>query len=73
MLGLRTKSLPLISSLLGLVSLLAVACGSGQETSPEKLIPEGSNLIAQVNLTALLSANGILPLITAGTPALEDG
>ena len=72
MLGLRTKGLSLVLTFLGLVSMLAVACGGGQETNPEKLIPEGSNLIAQVNLTGLLSANGILPLITAGMPDQEN-
>jgi len=72
MLGPRTKGFPIILTLLGLISILAVACGGSQETNPEKLVPEGSNLIAQVNLIALLSANGILPLITAGTPDQEN-
>ena len=78
MLGLRSKGFPqilsvLVLSVLGIASMLAVACVGGQETNPVKLIPDGSNLIAQVNLTALLSTNGTLPLITAGMPGYEDG
>ena len=78
MLGLRTKGLPpilsvLVLPVLGISSMLAVACVGGQETNPVKLIPDGTNLIAQVNLTALLSTNGTLPLITAGMPGYEDG
>ena len=53
MLGLRTKGFPIVLTLLGLISILAVACGGSQETNPEKLVPEGSNLIAQVNRIAV--------------------
>ena len=57
---LRTKGLAAILVLIGIVSMLSAACGGEQETSPEKLIPDGANLIAHVNLTGLLASNGLL-------------
>ncbi len=61
---LRTKGLAAILVLIGIVSMLAAACGGEQETSPEKLIPDGANLIAHVNLTGLLANNGLLSLVS---------
>ena len=62
--GLRTKGLAVILLLIGIVSMVAAACGGEQETSPEKLIPDGANLIAHVNLTGLLASNGLLSLVS---------
>ena len=62
--GIHTKGLAVILLLIGIVSMLAAACGGKQETSPEKLIPDGANLIAHVNLTGLLASNGLLSLVS---------
>ena len=41
------------------ISIFTVACGGGTETNPQKLIPEGSNLIAQVNVAGILSSDAV--------------
>ena len=70
--GLRTKRLPVILVLVGIVSMLAAACGGGEETNPEKLIPDGSNLVAQVNVNGLLASNGWLSLASTVTADMDD-
>jgi len=70
--GLRTKGLAVILVLVGIVSMVATACGDGQETSPEKLIPDGSNLIAHVNLSGMLASNGLLSLVSTVTADQEN-
>ena len=70
--GLRTKRLAVMLVLVGIVGLLTTTCGGGQETNPEKLIPDGSNLIAHVNLTGLLASNGLLSLVTTVTADQEN-
>ena len=47
------------------VSVFAVACGGGTETNPEKLIPEGSNLIARVNVAGLLSSDAVASVVAS--------
>ena len=70
--GLRTKILPVILVLVGIVAMLTAACGGGQETNPEKLVPDGANLIAQVNLTGMLASNGLLSLVSTVTADQEN-
>ena len=53
------------------ISIFAVACGGGTETNPEKLIPEGSNLIAQVNVAGFLSSGAVATILDA-LPEDED-
>ena len=70
--GLPTRVLPVFLVLVGIVGTLAAACGGGQESSPEKLIPDGSNLIAHVNVTGLLASDGLLSLVSDATEDLEE-
>lgn len=70
--GLRTKASALILALVGTVGILAAACGGGQESSPEKLIPDDANLIAHVNLAGLLSSSGLLSLVSTVTEGQEN-
>ena len=53
------------------ISIFTFACGGGKETIPIKLIPEGSNLIAEVNLTGIL-VNDALETVFASLPT-DDG
>ena len=52
------------------ISIFALACGGGKETIPIKLIPEGSNLIAEVNLTGILASDA-LETVFASLPTDE--
>ena len=52
------------------ISIFTLACGGGKETVPLKLIPEGSNLIAEVNLTGILASDA-LATVFASLPADE--
>ena len=58
------------------VSVLMAACGSDKESDPLKLVPEGANLIAEVNVAGVLSNNGLASFIDAipkdeGDPAFD--
>ena len=70
--GPRTKGLAAILVLAGIVTMVATACGGGPEGNPEKLIPDGSNLIAQVNLNGLLSSNGLMAVVSTVTADQEN-
>ena len=76
--GLRTKGLPMILALVAFVSLVATACGDERETNPEKLIPDGANLIAHLNLNGMLASNGLVSIVSTviqdqgGSQSLED-
>ena len=59
--NLMTKLIALVLA----ISIFAVACGGGTETNPEKLIPEGSNLIAQVNLAGILSSDAVASVVAS--------
>ncbi|PKB73411.1 MAG: hypothetical protein BZY75_02000 [SAR202 cluster bacterium Io17-Chloro-G7] len=70
--GLRTKVLTVILVLVGIVGVVATACGDGPETNPEKLVPDGSNVIAHANITGILAGNGPVSLVSAITADQED-
>lgn len=70
--GLRIKLVPVVLILGGIATILAAACGGGQETSPQKLIPDGSNLIAHVNINGMLADNGLLSLVSTITADQEN-
>ena len=53
--NLMTKLVALVLA----VSVFAVACGGGTETDPEKLVPEGSNLIVRVNVAGILTSDAV--------------
>ena len=67
-----------LAALVGAVAMLSVACGGGDETAPIKLVPEGSNLVAEVNVTGLLNSKALATiveplLLDADTPrSLDD-
>ena len=69
---LHNRSMGIILTLAMASSILAMACGNGKETEPEKLIPEGSNLIAHVNLAGILASEGLASIFDA-IPKDEDG
>jgi hypothetical protein len=69
---LRTNRLVMLVALAVAISVLAVACGGGKETDPVKLVPEGSTLIAQANLGAILASEGSASIFDA-LPLDEDG
>ena len=48
------------------VGMLAVACGNGEEASPGTLVPEGTALVAEINLTAILGSEGLAAIAAAG-------
>ncbi len=70
--GLRTKALTVILVLVGIVGMVATACGDGLETNPEKLIPDGSNVIAHANVTGILASNGPVSLVSTITADQEN-
>ena len=45
--------------------ILTAACGGGTEANPEKLIPEGSNLIVEVNVAGLLTSDAIASVVAS--------
>ena len=45
--------------------ILAAACGGGTEANPEKLIPEGSNLIVKVNVAGLLTSDAVAAVVAS--------
>jgi len=48
------------------ISILMAACGGGgKESDPLKLVPAGSNLMAEVNVTGVLASNGLASFIDA--------
>ena len=56
----------LITKLVALVvaiSIFTVGCGGGPEANPEKLIPEGSNLIVRVNVAGILSSDALASVV----------
>ena len=59
--NLMTKLIALVLA----ISIFAAACGGGTETNPEKLIPDGSNLIVQVNLAGILSSDALASVVTS--------
>ena len=53
------------------ITMVAAACGGGNETNPQKLIPAGSNLIGQVNVSGILASGGLATIFEA-IPKGED-
>ena len=53
------------------ITMVAAACGGGNETNPQKLIPAGSNLIGQVNVSGILASGGLATVFEA-IPKGED-
>ena len=39
------------------VSIFLVACGGGGETNPERLVPEGANLMGKINVAGILASD----------------
>lgn len=57
----RRRSMNRIGKFLALavaITVLVAACGDDKESDPLKLVPEGSNLIAEVNLVGILASDG---------------
>ena len=57
------KLLTKLVALVLAISIFAVACGGGTETNPAKLVPEGSNLIAQINVAGILSSDAVAAVV----------
>ena len=67
----RSKLMVLLVALVLFAGTVALGCGGGKETEPEKLIPAGSNLIAQANLQGILASDGLASIFDA-IPKSED-
>ena len=67
----RSKMMVLLVALVLFAGTVALGCGGGKETEPEKLIPAGSNLIAQANLQGILASDGLASIFDA-IPKSED-
>lgn len=70
---LRINRLILLAGLAVALSLLVVACRGGKESDPVKLVPEGSTLIGQANVGAMLASDSFTSIIIDGLPKDEDG
>ena len=69
---LRINRMTMIVLVAAALSLLAVACGGGKETNPEKLIPAGSNLIGQVNVSGILASGSLAAIFEAISKGEDD-
>ena len=54
------------------IGMLAASCGGDKETSPRNLVPEGANLISEVNLAAILASRGLATSIDAAPKSDDD-
>lgn len=68
---LRNSRIFIIFVLALAIGTLAASCGGDKETSPRNLVPEGSNLISEVNLAAILASPGLATSIDA-VPKSDD-
>ena len=66
-----TKRLTMLAAIGSVLAILSMACGGGKETDPVKLLPEGSTLIAHLNLSGLLASDASTSFID-GLPLDED-
>ena len=57
--------MPKLVALVLTISIFAVACGGGTETDPARLIPQGSNLIGQVNVAGILSSDAVTTVLAS--------
>ena len=61
----RTEYVTLLVALALAAGVFAVACGGGKETDAVKLVPAGTNLIAQANLRGILASDGLASIFGA--------
>ena len=54
-----------LAALVLAISIFGVACGGGTETDPARLIPQGSNLIGQVNVAGILSSDAVTTVLAS--------